>query len=584
MPPEARTAVVKTRQRRRPLRIAGLAAAVGLYAATRVAAVFTVAGNWDEFALLDRAARSAETGVLSAGGRPGLATLLLMPFAAGCRDEIATLHAARLLWVGLTLAFLAGLWMLLWQALATSRRRAADAWLGVGLLALVPAFLEWSIQVRSDQLALALGLWGGVALLASQRRPVLAGLAGLFFASGYLASQKLAYVAALAAALAVGQLWRSRDFRIGRDATRAAACAACFGLVVAGFDVATSVRLEVPEGQNALASLTPRVMARQLSEFEYYRNTIGFSQYWDILPTLTPHLLLFAALAAATLASARSGGSRSPGLGIAWVVLALGSGVAAFHASAFAYFWMTLGLYPAVALALAGDDVRRALGERHRRIVELATLGLWLVLGTQAVGRMAELAIDTQAVQRESLSFIRNNFDAADPGFHPEHGPFCRAEASPIRPYFSQVLYRHFAGENRDVNTRNFLADFRSRQVRFVLESFRLNQFPVEIRRFLAENYQPYRASVFVAGRHLQGSAGTSTEIELVAPGRYRWLPFAGPQAVRIGPRTLGPGEIAELAAGSHTVDFPEDVAGGMLVLAVADPPTKAPLAFYKSY
>jgi len=582
MPPEARAVATANRARRVRIVWAGVGGVV--YAASRVGAAFTVAGNWDEFALLDRAARSFETGVLTAGGRPGLATLVLMPFAAGCRDEISTLHAARLLWVGITLAFLAGLWVLLWQACARSRRRAADAWLGVGLLALVPAFLEWSIQVRSDQLALVFGVWGGVALLASRRRPMLAAVAGLSFAVGYLATQKLAYVGALAGTLALGDLWSQHDFRARREAIRAAACAACFGAVLAGFDLATTARLEVPQGQHALASLSPGVVAKQLSEFEYYRNTIGFSQYLDILPTLVPHAVLLAALVAATGAGLRSRKAAPEELWIAWAVLAAGLGIAAFHASAFAYFFMTLGLFPAAALAIAGDAVRRTLFAGRQRVALLAVIGLWLVLWTQGALRMAELSIDTQAVQRESLAFIHGNFDATDAGFHPEHGPFCRAEPAPIRRYFSQVLYRHFAGENRAINTRNFLSDFRSRQVKFVLQSFRLNQFPVEIRRFLAENYQPYRASVFVAGRHLAGGAGTTTEIELLVPGRYRWIPFAGPRTVRIGTWTLGPGETAELGAGSHTVEFVEDVPGGMLVLAVADPPGKAPLAFYKSY
>ena len=58
------------------------------------------------------------------------------------------------------------------------------------------------------------------------------------------------------------------------------------------------------------------------------------------------------------------------------------------------------------------------------------------------------------------------------------------------------------------------------------MQSFRLNQFPLELRRFWAANYQPYRASVFVAGRHLEGQRGAETSFELIVPGRYRWIPF----------------------------------------------------------
>jgi hypothetical protein len=510
--------------------------------------------------------------------------LILVPFTAGCADEIATLRQARLLWAGVTLCFLAGLGVLLGQACANSKRRRADAWLGVGLLALVPAFLEWSIQVRTDQLALAFGVWGGVALLASRRRVVLAGLAGLLFGAGYLATQKVVYVGALAGVLAFAQLRLARELRPAREVARAAACAAAFAVAVAGFQAATTTKLEVAKVETALATLTPAGMGMQMSEFEYYRNTIGFSQYLEILPTLVPHLLLAAALLAATIASLRRRRALSDGLWIAWSVLALGLAVGAFHASAFAYFWMTLGLFPAAALAVSADALREALPAGRERAAALATAGLWLLLGGQGAARMAELGIDTQSVQRESLGFVHRNFEASDAGFHPEHAPFCRREVDPMRTYFSQVIFRHFAGDSREAHTRGFIRDLRRRPVKFVVQSFRLNQFPVEIRRFMADNYQPYRASVFIAGRRLAGNAGEHAEFELIVPGRYRWLPFSGPQPIRIGARTLAPGEIAEFGAGEYTARFAEDVPGGMLDLALNDPPAKAPLAFYKSY
>jgi len=570
MAPEARPIAATAPNRSRHTRILLLALVVALYAATRFAAVFTVAANWDEFVLLDSAAHTVETGILVGGGRPGLATLILMPFAAGCEDEIATVRNARLLWVCITLCFLAGLGVLLTQACALSKHRVADAWLGVGLLALVPSFLEWSIQIRTDQLALALGIWAGVALLASRRHVALAALAGMLFGAGFLATQKVVYVGALVGVLALGQLRLEREFRPVREALRAVACAAAFALAVASFQLATTTEFEVPREQSALELLTPAVVGEQIAKFEYYRKTIGFSQYLKIVPTLGPHLLLLAALLAATVANLRSRHARIDALWLAWAVLAAGFAIGAFHASAFTYFWMTLGLFPAVAFAAAAGCMRDAL--------------LWLVLGTQGVARMAELSIDSQSAQRESLAFVHRNFDATDVGFHPEHGPFCRREADPIRVYFSQVIFRHFAGESREIHTHRLLEDLRRRPVKFVVQSFRLNQFPVEVRRFLADNYQPYRASVFVAGRHLAGSEGERSDFELIVPGRYRWLPSNGPHPVRIGPRTLLPGEVAEFDAGHYTADFVEDVPGGMLVLAVNDPPAKAPLSFYKSY
>jgi hypothetical protein len=153
-----------------------------------------------------------------------------------------------------------------------------------------------------------------------------------------------------------------------------------------------------------------------------------------------------------------------------------------------------------------------------------------------------------------------------------------------MRHYFSQTIYRHFAGEHRDHHTRHLMGDFRERPVEFVVQSFRLNQFPVEIRRFLADNYQPYHASVFVAGRQLSGESGDRSEFELIVPGRYRWLPYGDPRTVRIDGTLLGAGETAEFAAGPYTASFVENVAGGMLVLALDELPATAPLPFYKHY
>jgi len=516
---------------------------LAIYAATRVAAVFSVAANWDEFALLDRAATTAETGVLEGGGRPGLATLILIPFAAGCEDEITALRNARLLWTPITLGFLLGLAVLLGRFADGSAQRRHDAWLGVGLLALVPAFLEWSVQVRSDQLALAFGTWGGVALLASQRRLGWAALAGVLFGIGYLATQKLIYVGALVALLAVARLWVEREFRPKREALRAVACAIAMLCVLAAFEAATTARLDVPETQRALTSLSaPESVAKQMSEFEYSRSTIGFSQYHDILPTLVPHGLLLLALSIAT-AAASVKRRRADRLWVAWAVLALGVAVAAFHASAFAYFWMTLGLFPAVAFALAAPALRESLPEARRQLVPLATTGLWLVLAAQGVARIAELTIDTQSVQRESLGFIHRNFDETATGFHPERAPFCRREADPLKLYFSQAIQRHFGGDARESHTRRLVGDFRERPVRYVVQSFRLNQFPVEVRRFMADNYQPYHASVFVAGRRLAGPQGQRIEFELLVPGRYRWLPLETPSSIGIGDRQLAPGD-----------------------------------------
>ncbi len=89
-------------------RVLGLAVVIAAVVGVRVAAVFTVAVNWDEFALLNNARLTAETGQLQAGGRPGLASVLLLPFVADCDDEVDVIRRARGLWLAITFALLAG--------------------------------------------------------------------------------------------------------------------------------------------------------------------------------------------------------------------------------------------------------------------------------------------------------------------------------------------------------------------------------------------------------------------------------------------------------------------------------------------
>ena len=242
-------------------------AGLGLFVASRALSIATTAINWDEFALLDRVARTARTGVPETGGRPGLAEWLLLPIVSACSDEIATARMARWLWLGLTLCFLAGLYAMLLELLRGRPQRRHDALFGVALLALVPAFLEWSLQVRTDQLALAGGVWGGMLLLASQRRAPLALAAGILFGVGYLGSQKLLYAAALAGLLAAGRAWIERDLRPAREALRATLCLAGFGLVFAAFRAAHGRRLRRAAQPSVAAhadTLSCRTRARRL--------------------------------------------------------------------------------------------------------------------------------------------------------------------------------------------------------------------------------------------------------------------------------------------------------------------------------
>jgi hypothetical protein len=557
------------------------AALLSLALAAQLAAVFRANVHWDEFALLHQADLTRATGVFESGGRPGLATLALLPFVARCDDEIAVVRRARLLWLLVTCVYLAGVALWAAQLAPDAAQGRRDAALVLGLLAGVPAFLESSLQVRADQLALAGAAWGGAWLAASRRRPALAPAAGLAFGLGLLASQKLLYAAALAALLAAGDLWLRRELRPRREALRALGCALGAAAVVLAYRAALGGHFELAPSAPARAPLSREALASGLSIFEFYRRTIGWSQYAEIAPTLLPHALLALALA---FASFRARGGARRRLVLAWAALALGAGVAFFHAARFSYFWMTLGLFPALALGLARAPLAALALPRAPRARALAVAGLCSALALPGLAALGLRLRDAQAVQRESLAFVHRNFPRSAAGFHPERGLFCQAGAQAQLTWFSQHIYQRFGRDPGLAQSfaQALLDDFRSEPVLFLLQSFRLNQFPPEVRRFWAENYQPYRGAVFVAGRSLAGARGERSAFELVAPGSYRWLPAQAGAPVAIDGRLLRAGEVAELAPGAHEASFIEDVPGGLLVLALAEPPGPAPLPFYE--
>ncbi len=567
-----------TTRSRIALVVAGLALLVGVRAMTLQRAAF----NWDEFAFFDSVARTLSDGVLRSGGRPGLAQILVMPLVEDCLDEMSVGRSARWLWLVFTFAILAGLFVALAELLRDRAHRFHDAALGVGLLALLPVFLEWSIQVRTDHVALLGATWGGVALLRSERAPGLALAAGLAFGIGWLGSQKLAYGGALMALLAAGRLFVSGSLVVRRDAWRGVLTVAGFGAVVLGYRALSMWLFTLPETHAAKHLVAPQLSSAREIVFPYYRHTIGYSQYAALLPTLVPHLALGAGLVAASLLAWRERrGERW--LALAWAVLALGTAVGLFHAAAFSYFWMTLGLFPAVAGALAIGPVSERLFALRPDWRRPALAALWLGLALPAIAAQGLLLRDTQAVQRESLAFVHRNFAPTHEGFQPEGAVFC-GSPQPLGVWLSQTLYRRFEGPYREHQIAWLKEHFRVRPVHYLVESFRLNQFPLELRRFFAEHYQPYRDSVFVAGRRIRAESGEAQALDLIVAGPYRWLPRDLDASLEVDGVSLAPGAIADLSAGTHVARLEGGAGEGLLVLSLRDAPSRSPISFYPSY
>jgi hypothetical protein len=403
-------------------------------------------------------------------------------------------------------------------------------------------------------------------------------VAGLLFGLGFLASQKLLYIGGLTSLLAVGQLWLDRELRPRREAARVGLCAAALLAVVAAFPWITGLML--PAQAAAGSSVLGASLSDGLGVFDFYRRTIGYSEYRALLPFLSPHALMAALLLYATLPAQRGQGQDLRRLALAWAVLLLGSVVAVIHAAAFAYFWMTLGLFPAVAFALAHRPLQAALPAQGKARIAIAA-GLGAIIAVPGLMQAGFMLRDSQANQRASLSFIQRNFAGGEDGFHPEGALFCRLASPPFPIYFSQHLYAQF-GRNREIGKRSaseLIEGFESRQVHYLLESWRLKQFPGRVRQFWLDHYQPYRGSVLVAGRYFAAHEPVSN-FELVVDGEYRWIPLSDARPLSLDGLQVPPGGRVRLERGPHRS---EDPGHGYLVLALAEPPGAAELPFYRS-
>jgi hypothetical protein len=558
-----------TRERFIDVRTAVLWVAVLLLAVTQLRAVFTENVNWDEFALLYRARLAIESGRLSGGGRPGLGTLTLMPFASACRDAVAALVTVRLLWLAFVAGAVAAWWLLLRAILPPSPHRSTAIALGIGLWVLAPPFLRYSLQVRTDQPAILLGLLGGLALVASRRQVPLALIAGTLFGIGFLFTQKLVYVGLLTAVLAVAQLVLEREWRPRREVLRALLCIVAFAGVLLGYQVVATRTF----GRAEAFSLPSGAAA-----FDYYRLHVAWRFYLSLAPALVPQLAVPAALLLLTGVAAARGSRRWHQLSAAWAVVAAGCAVLLFHEGRFPYFYLTLGLFPAAAGALlASPLLERARTAGARRLV---LYGFWIPLAVLAVTERAYSIRDTQAVQRASLAFVAASFPPPARGFEGRGALACHEDPDPFPVRFNEHLVSDFAGQERGVRARALIEEFRSRPVSFMIPP--IGPYPREVRNFWETRYVHYAAAVWIPGRTISADSLWRGKFEAIVPGAYTWH-SAQPVSLFVDGTRLEPGASRQLAAGMHRLEVPAS-ADGVLALAVPHPPYPDTTPFYRPF
>lgn len=559
------------RRWRWPLVLLGVA-----YVVLQLWSGFTEAVNWDETALVGRVLEFVQSGELRSGGRPGLTDLVLAPIFEGCRDTVSALRQGRVLWTGVTVALLAGLYQVTRRTIGSLSSPKTDALLAVLLLACIPIFLRWSVHVRTDQPAIAFALWGGVALLASRQRLRWAFLAGFLVATGTLFTQKAFYIAALVGLLAVIDLWVTPDRSERR--WRAAVLRVLMGAAGAAL-VLGAYRFLLP----AFVKLPETVSLRGgLNVFAYYRATVGFGTYIGMLPTLVPFWIIGVFAIRAFFMGAGTPQARRA-LGGAGAVLVLGIAVGLFHAGAFPYFWMTLGVFPAVAAALAADAVRASMPDlRSLRAATLLIVGILLVQGFW--GAVARLK-DNQAIQRDTLAFIDRNFPPDARGHQLRGELSCRDDPNPFPTIFMQHVFWNFQGETKDENIESVMDEFRARPVTFLLDTPWLTRFPKTLVTFWRERFVPYSEAVWVHGRALEGGPGEPVEFEVLYPGPFRWIvadeAAAGATLVVDGTLVLNPGEEHRLEPGLHRLEVRGTTKRSRFVLSLPEPPTERNQSFF---
>lgn len=549
----------------------GATALAAAYVVVRLLAVRTEGVNWDEFAVMHRTAAMLRTHVIQGGGRPGLVELVLAPFVRGCRNGVDAIVEARWVWAAFTVATFVALYHLVVQARASLAHRDDrwPAWAAVAAFALLPPVFGWSVQVRTDQPAVAFALWGSALLVASRTRPRLASAAGVLTGIGYLFTEKALYVSTIGLSLVAIELVRDDDRRRAvRDlASRLVVFSAGALVLVSIYRLGVSRFLQMPHGVN---------VGGQLSTFAHYRRIFGFKAYVALLPHLVPHiavLVLFSASIVRGLAQRRLSSTAIGAIGL----LLLGAAVGWFHAAAFPYFVFTLGLFPAAAIGLGITDALEVLPDRTRAIVGAALLvgvtGPWAF-------HAARVLRDTQSVQRDALEFVETNLPPEAVAYQVEGAFYCRHDPNPLPVLFRSHIEDRFGPKAPPAAAEAFRAEFEKRPVRAIALSYMLAAFPGVVQELWMSRYVRYHGPVALPGHRVLGMPGTKLRFDAIATDRYRFRAAPGDR-ISIDGKPVGGGEVTTLGAGPHEIEVLTPRVDGLLHLEVPSAPTTSDQPFY---
>jgi hypothetical protein len=256
--------------------------------------------------------------------------------------------------------------------------------------------------------------------------------------------------------------------------------------------------------------------------------------------------------------------------------------VMVFHAARFPYFYMVLGLFPAVIGGLVVGPVLERLRTPRGQVVFLALL--WLPLAGLGTPYAVALTMPTLEHQRASLEFVERNFSPEARGFEGRGGFACRSDPDPFPVRFYGAVLHQFSGPARLQRVQEMAEEFRTRPVSFLIPPVG-HGYPPELWAFWDARYVHYHGAVHVPGRMVAGGDGWSAEFEVIVPGDYIWRPTsAAARPLEVAGRRVNPGEVISLdEPGFTSLALPEGGAG-TLVLSLPEAPAPDTTRFYVGF
>jgi hypothetical protein len=206
-----------------------------------------------------------------------------------------------------------------------------------------------------------------------------------------------------------------------------------------------------------------------------------------------------------------------------------------------------------------------------------------VLCAAQSARESVEMLADTQQEQHDTLRLVTDSPLKVRRGYHLEGALLCMHDPDPFPVFFSPGIYQRFyASPSAAKNRADFIAEFRKRPVAYVVETYRLAQFPDDIREFLSSHYIWYAHSLYVAGYNFDAEAGQRT-IDVIVGGKYRWDADPTSPAARlvIGTHTASPGEVLPLPVGMLHARIEGEAGRGQLILADLPRPTRTGYPFF---